>query len=234
MPPERAVESSLPKGNADMPKNVSTGRLLISGIAAAVVFPTAVAIQAPLREGFDLAVHPLSMLSLGDAGWIQTTNFIVTGLLFLAFVVGLRRVLKSGRGGRWGPRLFGFYGLVVVAAGIFPVDPMLGFPPGTPEGLPETLSWHAIVHNLTFVFAFLGLIIAMFVFAWRFAAAKEWGFASFSIVTGLATPALIVVSQMRPDVAGYILFGINVLVNAWTVLLAMRLLAEHHASRAPS
>lgn len=217
-----------------MPKKTSTDCLLMSGIAAAIVFPTAVAIQAAAREGFDLAVHPLSMLSLGDAGWIQITNFIVTGSLFLAFAVGLRRVLGSGRGGRWGPRLFGFYGLVVVAAGIFPVDPMLGFPPGTPEGLPETLSWHAILHNLTFVFAFLGLIIAIFVIARRFAAAKEWGFASFSIVTGLATPALIVVSQMHPDVAGYVLFGTNVLVNAWIVLLAMRLLAERRASRAPS
>lgn len=217
-----------------MPKNASTDRLLMSGIAAAIVFPTAVAIQVAAREGFDLAVHPLSMLSLGDAGWIQITNFIVTGSLFLAFAVGLRRVLGSGRGGRWGPRLFGFYGLVVVAAGIFPVDPMLGFPPGTPEGLPETLSWHAILHNLTFVCAFLGLIIAIFVIARRFAAAKEWGFASFSIVTGLATPALIVVSQMQPDVAGYILFGTNVLVNAWIVLLAMRFLAERRASRAPS
>lgn len=217
-----------------MPKNPSTRHLLKAGIAAATLFPLAVAVQAPLREGFDLAVHPLSMLSLGDAGWIQVTNFIVTGLLFLAFAVGLRRVLKSGRGGRWGPRLFGFYGLVVVAAGIFPVDPMLGFPPGTPEGLPETLSWHAMVHNLTFVLAFLGLIIAIFVIARRFVATKEWGFASFCIATGLATPALIVVSQMRPDAAGYILFGMNVLVNVWVVLLALKMLAEHRASRALS
>lgn len=217
-----------------MPKNVSTDRLLMSGIAAAIVFPTAVAVQAVAREGFDLAVHPLSLLSLGDAGWIQITNFIVTGSLFIAFAAGLRRALGSGRGGRWGPRLVGFYGLVVVAAGIFPADPMLGFPPGTPEGLPETLSWHAIVHNLTFVFAFLGLIIAIFVFARRFAAAKEWGVASVCVVTGLATPALIVVSQMRPDVAGYVLFGMNVLVNAWVVLLAMRLLAELRPSGAAS
>lgn len=217
-----------------MPKTASTGRLLTSGIAAAIVFPTAVAIQAAAREGFDLAVHPLSMLSLGDAGWIQVANFIVTGSLFLAFAVGLRRALGSGRGGIWGPRLFGFYGLVVVAAGIFPVDPMLGFPPGTPEGLPKTLSWQAIVHNLTFVFAFLGLIIAIFVFARRFAAAGRWGLASCSMVTGLATPTLIVVSQMQPDVAGYILFGTNVLVNVWIVLLATRVLAELRAAGAAS
>lgn len=64
----------------------------------------------------------------------------------------------------------------------------------------SVLRWsrHAILHNLRFVFAFLGLITA-----------------------------ISVISQMRPDTAGYILIGMNVLVNGWTVLLAMMLLPEH-------
>lgn len=217
-----------------MLKPISTAYLLMSGIAAAILFPLAVAIQAVTREGFKLAIHPLSMLSLGEFGWIQITNFIVSGLLVIAFAVGLRRVLKSNRGGVWGPRLFGFYGLVLIAAGIFIVDPMLGFPPGTPEGLPETLSWHALLHNFTFIFAFLGLIIAQFVFARRFASIKQWGFASYCILTGLATPALIVVSQMAPGVTGYILFATGVMVNVWVILLATRMLAEHGALQVSS
>lgn len=214
-----------------MLENASTDRLLQSGVASAILFPLAVALQAPLRQGFDLAVHPLSLLSLGAMGWIQIANFVVSGLLVLAFAVGLGRVLATGPGGRWGPRLFAFYGLVLVAAGVFPTDPMYGFPPGTPGGLPETLTWHAIVHQLTFVFAFLGLIVAIFVIARRFWSAGHRGFAIYSSVTGLATPALIVLSQMRPDVAGYILFGMNVFVNLWIALLATRLLAEHRAAR---
>lgn len=212
-------------------ENVSTDRLLQSAVASAILFPLAVALQAPLREGFDLAVHPLSLLSLGEMGWIQVANFIVSGLLILAFSAGLGRVLATGSGGRWGPRLFAFYGLVLVTAGVFTTDPMHGFPPGTPGGLPETLSWHAIVHQLTFVFAFLGLIVALFVFARRSWSAGDRGFAVYSALTGLATPALVVISQMQPDVAGYILFGMNVLVNLWIALFATRLLAEHRAVR---
>ncbi|MFW6079299.1 MAG: DUF998 domain-containing protein [Gemmatimonadota bacterium] len=213
-----------------MLKSVSTRSLLAAGIAAGAVFPLVVLVQALTREGFDLAVHPLSMLSLGDFGWIQIANFVLTGLLFVGFAAGMRRLLGSGRGGRWGPRLIGFYGAVNVAAGVFTVDPMYGFPPGTPEGLPETLSWHAIVHNLTFALAFLGLIVAIFVFARRFASVGRRGFAAYSLATGLATPALIVLSQMNPDSAGYVLFGVNVMVNVWLVALALAALAEHRAS----
>ncbi|WP_327138784.1 DUF998 domain-containing protein [Nocardia sp. NBC_01327] len=41
--------------------------------------------------------HLLSALSRGDLGWIQTTNFVVTGLLAAAGAVGARRVLGLGR-----------------------------------------------------------------------------------------------------------------------------------------
>lgn len=188
--------------------------------------------QALTREGFDLAVHPLSLLSLGAWGWVQITNFVLTGVLFTGFAAGLRRVLDADPGGRWGPRLLAFYGVVLVAAGVFTVDPMYGFPPGAPEGLPATLSWHAILHQLTFLLAFIGLIIALFVFARRFATRGECGLAASGLVTGLATPALIVVSELVPDRRGSILFATNVLVHGWIVLLATRALAHHRASRA--
>ncbi len=47
--------------------------------------------QAATRDGFDLRKHPLSLLSLGDLGWIQITNFVVSGLLLVAFGVGVAR-----------------------------------------------------------------------------------------------------------------------------------------------
>ena len=33
----------------------------------------------------------MSLLSLGDLGWIQITNFVVSGLLLVAFGVGVAR-----------------------------------------------------------------------------------------------------------------------------------------------
>lgn len=41
---------------------------------------------------------------------MQITNFVVTGLLVLAFAVGLRRVLHLGRGAVAGPVLTGVFG----------------------------------------------------------------------------------------------------------------------------
>ena len=47
------------------------------------------------------------------------TNLIVTGVLVIAFAVGLRRVLAEGRASRWAPRLIALYGISLVAARIF-------------------------------------------------------------------------------------------------------------------
>src|SRR5690349_5041558 len=120
-----------------------TRTLLICGIAAAIFSPLVVGIQVLTRPGFDINRHPLSLLSLGDLGWIQIANFLLGGLLLLAFSLGLRRVLRGSSGETWGPLLVGIYGGSLVAAGLFTVDPMDGFPPGTPAGLPAILSWHA-------------------------------------------------------------------------------------------
>ena len=74
-----------------------TVRLLTAGIVAGPLFLVLWALQAFTRDGFDPGRHPISLLSLGDLGWIQIANFVVTGALFVACAVGLRRVLHPGR-----------------------------------------------------------------------------------------------------------------------------------------
>lgn len=66
--------------------------------------------QALTRDGFDITRHAWSLLSNGDLGWIQITNFVLTGLMTIAFAVGLRRALGQGRRARWAPRLIAAYG----------------------------------------------------------------------------------------------------------------------------
>ena len=53
--------------------------------------------QALTRPGFDLSRHPWSALANGDLGWIQMVNLVLTGILVIAFSVGLGRVLATGR-----------------------------------------------------------------------------------------------------------------------------------------
>src|SRR5688500_8785847 len=61
-----------------------TRRLLACGIIAGPVFLTVTMVQAITRRGFDLSRHPVSLLSLGDFGWLQIANFVVTGALCVA------------------------------------------------------------------------------------------------------------------------------------------------------
>jgi hypothetical protein len=62
-----------------------TRTLLGAGVVAGPLFVITVAVQALTRDGFDLRRHPLSMLALGEHGWIQVINFIAAGVLSLIF-----------------------------------------------------------------------------------------------------------------------------------------------------
>src|SRR5260370_25076644 len=61
------------------------------------------------RPGYNAWQVPDSNLELGVGGWIQITNYLVTGALVLGFAIGFRRVLRTGRGSTWGPILLGIY-----------------------------------------------------------------------------------------------------------------------------
>ena len=47
--------------------------------------------RAAVREGFDLTRHPLSLLALGEGGWVQVATFVVSGAMVLAASAGLAR-----------------------------------------------------------------------------------------------------------------------------------------------
>src|SRR5687768_11673890 len=89
-----------------------TRTLLTCGVVAGPLYIVVVVLQMLTRDGFDISRHPASMLSNGEQGWIQIATFAVSGLLFVACAIGLRRVLSpaAGRGGAWGPRLVGVFG----------------------------------------------------------------------------------------------------------------------------
>ena len=198
--------------------------LLACGVVAGPLFIAVAVLQALTRQGFDLGRHPLSLLSLGELGWIQIANFVVAGLLVVAFAVGLRRVLHPGRGGTWGPLLIGAYGVGLIMGGVFVADAGAGFPPGAPARAPEQLSWHGIVHDLAHVLAFLSLIGACFVLARRFAAFGQRGWATYCVVTGVALLGLMAWPD-RDTVLVQLAVAI-VLAWAWLSVLAARLLTE--------
>ncbi len=169
----------------------TTRGLLTCGVIAGPVFVAAAIAQILTRDGFDLRRHPLSLLSVGEHGWIQVTNFILAGILSILFSMGMARVLTDGPGSRWGPRFCALFGIGLVIGGIFKADPALGFPVGAPEGYPSHLTSHAMVHAFAPPLAFLSLIGGLLVIARRFAAE---GSRRTAVVSRIAAAVCLVLS----------------------------------------
>lgn len=170
---------------------ISTRALLTCGAVAGPAFLLVVLVQDYTRPGFDPRRHPLSMLGLGEGGWVQVANFVLAGLLNLAFAVGLRRAWRGGPGGKWAPMLIAGYGLGLVMVGVFRTDPAWGYPSGAPDRRPETPSLSGTLHNVGFLVVFLSLVAACFVLARAFAARgdRRWSVAAAAV--GVALPVLL-------------------------------------------
>ena len=160
-----------------------TSILLLCGAIAGPFFLFVLLVQDYTRPGFDPRLDLLSLLSLGDWGWVQTGNFILTGLLNLLYAVGLWRRLHPGRGGTWGPILIGAYGFGLVLVGIFQTDPANGFPPGVPAASHPT--FHGAIHAQVALDIFLLLSAARLVFVRLFFAWKERWWAVYVLASAV-------------------------------------------------
>jgi len=201
--------------------SVTTDRLLACGAAAGPVFVATWLAQAFTREAFDITRHPASLLANGDLGWIQTTNFVVSGLLVIAAATGLRRTLAS----RWAPRLLTQFGVGLLLAAVFPADPAAGFPAGTPADYAE-ISGRGVGHFFAGTIGFTGLIAACYVIARVFRREGRTGWARWSTATGtlfaLTFAGLIVGAGSRVSISA---FGLA-MITAWTWLATISLRAR--------
>ena len=212
-------------------KAEQTKLLLTGGVLAGPIYIIVGIVQVLTREGFDITRHPLSFMSLGDFGWIQITNFIVTGLLVIAGAIGMRRMAQADKRLRSGALLVGIYGLGVLGGGLFVPDPALGFPPGTPDTYPTTMSWHGLLHFIFGQIGFLALIAASFVYARYFAANSLRGWAMFSTLTGVIFLFAIIATVATAGGDGSVwallaLYAAVILAWMWLTALSYRMRSE--------
>lgn len=202
-----------------------TRALLACGAVAGPLFILVIVGQAMVRDGFDARRHPLSMLSLGDYGWLQTANFLVCGLLILASVAGLRRALQPKTAGRaWGSWLLAVYGASLIWAGLFRTDPAYAYPPGTPDGPPAEVTWHGLLHNFAPVGMGLALSIACLVFARRFARDGSRGWAIYSVV---APAAYLVLGFVAFPVQDFrLMLAGGAIIWTWAAVLCVKLMRQ--------
>jgi hypothetical protein len=111
---------------------------------------------------------------------LNILNLLVFGCFMLMFSFGLRRAIRTGRGAKWGPILSGVIGISLIAAGLFVIDPNLGYPPGSTP----VQSWHGSIHDLSGAVLFGSLTALCFVFARRFSGNRQTVWAVFSAAAG--------------------------------------------------
>ena len=138
--------------------------------------------QGLIRDGFSFARHPLSVLANGPGGWLQTANLAVSALLVLAAVAGIARVAPQQSRVMRGALVV--YALGMIVAAIFPADPMDGFPPGTPLGVPTTISTTGLVHFGAGAVTFLAMAIACWGAARTMSKRGERGLSRLSLLAG--------------------------------------------------
>lgn len=209
--------------------------LLACGVIAPLLNIVVVLILGAIRPGYNAWVVPDSNLELGEGGWMQITNYIVTGALLVAFAIGTRRVLRTGRGSTWVPILLGVYGLTFVAIGPILPDPSLGYPPG--ESTEPTI--HGAIHILFGLLQFSSLIAACFVLARRDEALERRGWYWYSVATGLLVAtsyvAFALTAKLWDGGPAGLIERIGIAAGGlWVALLAIRLMSGPRQARAAS
>ena len=181
-----------------MTSRIATRILLLAGIAGPVIFVATFLVDGATRANYDPVRNYVSLLSLGDRGWVQMADFIVSGVLVAAFGLGLRRVWGSSGAGRWIAWIVIAVGLALIWSGLFATDPDQGYPPneqgpvpGAIQWIPSHPSWHALLHFMGSVVVFVGLGTAGFLTARRGTrlrglAARAW------TICSLITAAIVI------------------------------------------
>ncbi|MEV6772357.1 DUF998 domain-containing protein [Nocardia sp. NPDC051030] len=200
--------------------------LLACGVLAPLLNMVVLLTLGAIRPGYNAWVVPDSNLELGPGGWMQSANYIVTGALLLAFALGMRLRLRTGRGSTWGPILLAIYGFTFLAIGPILPDPSLGYPAGASTD--PTI--HGAIHILLGLVQFTSLIMACFVLARHEETPEKHGWYRYSAATGLLVAssyiAFVLTAKLSDGGPAGLIERIGIGASGiWIVLLAIRLMS---------
>jgi hypothetical protein len=172
-------------------------------------------ILALTRPGFDLTRDALSLLLIGELGWLQWLNLVLSGLMTIVAAIGL---LRTPQWSRTAAALVGVYGVCLVLSAIFPPDATKAFPPGAGGG---DFSTPGLLH---FVFGGLGFVSVgvAAIIAGSWLGRQGWG-AGWSRIAGVVIIVAFVAGGALSAVPGGIgLIWITVLVTwAWLAVTSV-------------
>jgi len=120
-----------------------------------LVFGLALALTRP---GFDVTRDALSALLLGDIGWLQGLNLVLSGLMTVVAAVGLSRIPRAPKATAV---LVAVYGACLVLSAFFAPDPTGSFPPGSAGGTASAAGiLHLVFGGVGFLALGIGAVLA--------------------------------------------------------------------------
>ncbi len=192
-----------------------TRSMLGWGVVAGPFYLVFGLILALTRPGFDLGRDALSLLLLGDAGWLQALNLVLAGLMTVVAAVGLWRTPGWSR---TAAVLVGAYGLgLVLSAFAAPDRPGSG-----------TATVGGILHLAFGGIGFVALGVAAIVASGWFRRRRSRSGAAWSLVAGiLVIVAFVAGGALSAGPAGVALLWVAVVAGwAW---LAFTCVAAYRA-----
>jgi hypothetical membrane protein len=186
------------------------------GVIAGPFYLLASIIDGATRSGFSFTRDSWSVLSLGPRGWIHVTVFILTGLMVIAAAIAFRRHLEKSDG-RLAWSFLGFYGLMLIVAGISRPDPTGG-----------AFSLHGVVHLAAGGLGFVAFAVQALVLARRFFRRSQPGLGWLSVAAGvLLIVGFGAIASGTSSAAIVLLFtGTVILSWVWLSLVSLRFYRE--------
>src|SRR5215203_2702036 len=205
--------------------------LAAAGIAGPLIFVMVAVVHSLLRSDHSLVALPISALAVGPSGWVQDVNFVICGVLFLAYPIGLHLGVRQRRWGVVGPALLVLSGAGLVLAGVFPAVDASG-----------NLTYDSLGHTVASFMAFLGTGGGFIVTSRRLAEDPSWrNLATYTLGSGIVIVVLVFAFGAlaeRPGMPLHPWIGLFqwVVVAVWitcTVGLCLRLMRVTRAPDAP-
>ncbi|MFG1685810.1 DUF998 domain-containing protein [Nonomuraea sp. NPDC049269] len=211
MPPQStSSRRERPSPDLGQQHDITTRILLAAGVVGPVLFVVTFTVAGWLRPGYSAMASAVSDLGVGDNASIQNANFLLFGILLIAFATGFRRATTKiiGRRATWGAILIATTGIGMLGAVLFPAAPPT-----------------EILH---FLFGFLVVIVSaiavVFYLGRQFRRLPGWrNLSRYSTWTGLAAVALVLLTFVALNPASpWEKAGIGGLINR---LLAVEIFA---------
>src|SRR5918995_724186 len=205
--------------------------LATAGIGGPFIFAVVALVHSLLRPDHSLLRHPVSALAAGPSGWVQNVNFLLFGLLMIAYAIGLHLGVRPTKWGFVGVMFLVLSGVGLMWGGVFPATDDTG-----------AFDGGRLLHIPGFVMTFLGGGIGLVLMFRRMASDPRWrALATYALATGVAMLVLIVAGggpggppggPLRAG-AGAFPRGVRGAWRPCTVVLALRLLGLARAADAP-